>query len=191
MCEKPWPFRLHRRYTDPSPKYVVGKPVPPNLPLGQKHSFVRGAAPRTSSLHPVRWSCGGRTHARPGAAAGQEKVWFEVAPPLPQGLSMPFTTGVIGGTPLLPCKAQTHTVTATSRYSSASTAIKIEVLDRSRADELQAHESETDAIELITSPPAPGKVHISFTGPTPKGKEWMALGRVSAPSIFLTTGGDV
>ena len=108
-------------------------------------------------------------------------MWFAVEPPLPRGLSMPMTTGVIVGTPLVPSRLRVHTVTAKSRFSSASFSISIEVVDRSQAHDLKANE-ESDAAGLIASAPAPGKVHISFTGPVPKGREWMALGRVSAPS---------
>ena len=43
---------------------------------------------------------------------------------------------------------------------------------------------EFDVIDLISREPAPGKVHISYTGPLPKGKEWMALGRLSAPTTL-------
>lgn len=28
-------------YTDPSPRYVAGRPIPPNLPQGAKHAFER------------------------------------------------------------------------------------------------------------------------------------------------------
>ena len=138
-------------YTDTFPKYVVGIPVPPNLPSGAKHSF--------------------------------ERVWFTVSPPLPRGLSMAMTTGIIGGTPQVPCKLRAYRITATSRFSSTSTTITIEVMDKSKKDDLKANE-EIDMIDLITSSPSPGKVHISFTGPIPKGKEWMALGRLSAPSVL-------
>ena len=31
--------------------------------------------------------------------------------------------------------------------------------------------------------PAEGKRHISYTGPVQKGKEWLALGRLSAPMV--------
>ena len=33
------------------------------------------------------------------------------------------------------------------------------------------------------SKPAEGKRHISYTGPVQKGKEWLALGRLSAPIV--------
>ena len=36
---------------------------------------------------------------------------------------------------------------------------------------------ESDAAGQVLTAPEPGKVHISFTGPVPKGKEWMCLGR--------------
>ena len=32
--------------------------------------------------------------------------------------------------------------------------------------------------------PSIWQVHISYLGPIPKGKEWMALGRLSAPSVL-------
>lgn len=103
-------------------------------------------------------------------------MWFAIAPPLPRGLSMPMTTGVIGGTPQVPSSRKKHTITVTSRFSSASFAITIEVLDRTRAADLKAN-VESDAAGQVLTAPAPGKVHISFTGPVPKGKEWMALAR--------------
>jgi hypothetical protein len=37
-----------------------------------------------------------------GTKAAFERVWFAITPPLPRGLSMPMTTGVIGGTPQVP-----------------------------------------------------------------------------------------
>ena len=132
-------------FTDASPVYVAGKPIPPNLPSGAKHSF--------------------------------EKVWFSIAPPLPRGLSMPMNTGIICGTPIVPCKPTKYTVNAESRFSSATADVTITIVDKKREDELKANE-ELDVISIIQTAPAKGKVHISYTGPLPKGKEWMALGRL-------------
>ena len=112
----------------------------------------------------------------PGTKASFERVWFAISPPLPRGLSMPMTTGVIGGTPQVPSARRKHTITARSKFSSASIAITIEVLDRTRAADLKVKE-ESDAAAQVLATPAPDKVHIAFTGPVPKGKEWMALGR--------------
>ena len=76
----------------------------------------------------------------------------------------------------MPSGKKKHTVTVTSKFSSASFSIVIEVLDRTRAADLKAN-VESDAAGQVLTAPEPGKVHISFTGPVPKGKEWMCLGR--------------
>jgi hypothetical protein len=76
----------------------------------------------------------------------------------------------------VPSARRKHTITVTSKFSSATFAITIEVLDRTRAADLKAN-VESDAAGQVLTAPAPGKVHIAFTGPAPEGKEWLALGR--------------
>lgn len=61
------------------------------------------------------------------ALSGTAPFTFSVMPPLPNGLSIDMTTGVISGTPTATQAATTYTITATNAKGSTTTTISIAV----------------------------------------------------------------
>ncbi|MBL7716286.1 MAG: putative Ig domain-containing protein [Bdellovibrionales bacterium] len=83
----------------------------------------------TYSTNPATYTKGSAITANNPSASGGPIVSYSVSPPLPTGLSLNTSTGVITGTPTVVAANATYTVTATNTGGSTTVGVQITVND--------------------------------------------------------------